>query len=72
MFDQRDVALVVEPSPSGGFVVNAICCSALKRSLGEFATRSEAEAWILQRSLADDDQILGQGILKPGQGQGLA
>lgn len=71
MFEPNEVTMVVSPLANGRFAVSAICSNALNRRLGEFGSRSEAEAWILQRSMADDEIAYGTGIIRPGDGQGI-
>ena len=72
MFECNEVTMVIVPLASGRFAVNAIRSNALNQRLGEFASRSEAEAWILQRSMVDDEIVYGTGILRPGDGQSIA
>ncbi|HLZ65441.1 MAG TPA: hypothetical protein VKQ29_04375 [Aliidongia sp.] len=72
MFEGNEVAMVIVPLADGRFAVNAIRSNALNQRLGEFASRSEAEAWILQQSLAADEIVYGTGIIRPGDGQGIA
>jgi hypothetical protein len=50
----------------GRFGVRLIEPDVLPRIIGEFATRAEAEAWLLQRALRDDEAAAGPGVLKPG------
>jgi hypothetical protein len=72
MFESNEVAMIVVPLANGRFGVSAICSNALNRRLGEFASRCEAEAWILQRTMADDEIVQGTGLIRPGDGQGVA
>ena len=72
MFEANEVAMVVVPLVNGRFAVSAIRSNALSRQLGEFASRPEAEAWILRRSMVDEENAYGTGIIKPGAGQGVA
>jgi len=66
MFETNEVAMVIVPLVNGRFRVSAIRSNALNRQLGEFASRPEAEAWILQRSMADDEIAYGTGLIRPG------
>jgi hypothetical protein len=52
--------------PGGHFSVRLIEPDLLPRTVGEFATREEAEAWILRHALGEDEAAAGLGILKPG------
>ena len=72
MFECNEVTMVIVPLANGRFAVNAIRSNALNQRLGEFASRSEAEAWILQRSMVDDEIVYGTGVLRPGDGQNVA
>ena len=72
MFEPSEVTMVVTPLADGRFAVSRICSNALNQRLGEFDSRSEAEAWILQRSMAGDEIAYGTGIIRPGDGQGIA
>lgn len=68
----RDAVLEIVPGRNGRFAVRTIGIDALATVAGEFATRAEAEAWILGRSMADDERAFDTGIIKPGDGQGVA
>ncbi len=72
MFEAKEVTLQVVTLASGRFGVRAIGSDASDALLGDFASEREAEAWILQRSMADEQLVFDTDILKPGGGQGLA
>ncbi|HEV2674879.1 MAG TPA: hypothetical protein VGV37_10085 [Aliidongia sp.] len=72
MFQTREVTMEVVALPNGRFAVQAIGSDTLDPIAGEFASRSEAEAWLLDRSMADDERAFDTGIVKPGDGQGVA
>jgi hypothetical protein len=71
MSASNEMTMIVVPLANGRFGVSAICSNALNRQLGEFASRSEAEAWILQRSMVDEELAYGTGLIRPGDGQGI-
>ena len=71
MFEPNEVVMVVAALANGKFAVNAVRSNALNQQLGVFDTRTEAEAWILQRTMAEDEAANGTGILKPGDGQAV-
>lgn len=68
----KEVAMEVVVLATGRFTVRTIGADAFDPDAGEFLSRSEAEAWILQRSMADDEAGFDTGIIKPGDGQGIA
>ena len=72
MPDTKEVTMEAVALANGRFAVRTIGTDALDRVAGEFPTRAEAEAWILQRSMADDERAFDTGIIKPGDGQGIA
>jgi len=72
MLEAKEVTLQVVTLASGRFGVRAIGSDASDAVLGDFASQREAEAWILQRSMADEQGVFDTDILKPGDGQGLA
>lgn len=72
MSEFNAMTMVVSPLANGRFAVSAIASNALNKRLGEFDSRSEAEAWILQRSMAGNQIAYGTGIIRPGDGQGIA
>jgi hypothetical protein len=72
MFEAKEVTLQVVPLANGQFGVRATGSDASDAMLGDFASAREAEAWVLQRSMADEQGVFDTDILKPGDGQGLA
>jgi hypothetical protein len=50
----------------GRFAIQIMGTRALPRMVGSFDTREEADAWILQRSMLDDEAIMDHGVMKPG------
>jgi hypothetical protein len=50
----------------GRFGVRLIEPDVLPRIIGEFATRNEAEAWILRQALSDEEASIEPRVLKPG------
>jgi hypothetical protein len=50
----------------GRFAIQIIGTRALPRRVGNFDSREEADAWILQRSMLDDEAVMGAGVIKPG------
>jgi hypothetical protein len=50
----------------GSFAVQIIDTRSLPRMVGNFETREEADAWILQQSMLDDEAMMGAGVIKPG------
>ncbi len=72
MLEAKDVTLQVVTLGNGRFGVRATASDATDTVQGDFASRSEAEAWILQRSMADEQLVFDTDILKPGDGQGLS
>jgi hypothetical protein len=64
------ISMEVIELPDGQFAVQAIGGQTLEDSSGPFATREEAEEWMLDRTerLSLND---GPHTLRPGSGQGL-
>ena len=50
----------------GRFGVRVIESEALPRTLGEFETREEADAWVLQQGLLGDESGAPHHLMKPG------
>jgi hypothetical protein len=71
MLEANGVSMEVVALADGKFAVRAIGAGRLDDFLGEFATRAEAEAWLLQRSMTDDEHGYQTGIIKPGDGEGV-
>ena len=63
-----EVALQVVELANGNFAVRSIGGSALSVTLAEFADQTEAEEWMLRRSLSSSDTM---SIMRPGDGQAL-
>ncbi|HVJ52226.1 MAG TPA: hypothetical protein VM689_07180 [Aliidongia sp.] len=72
MLEANGVSLEIVPLATGKFEVRAIGGARLGQVYGVFDTRPEAEAWILQRSMIDDEAGFTTGIIKPGDGEGVA
>ena len=50
----------------GRYGVRITAPEALPRLVGEFDSKEEADSWILQRSLIEDEAAEGNPILRPG------
>jgi hypothetical protein len=50
----------------GRYGVRITAPDSLPHIAGEFDSEEEADAWILQRSLREDEAAEGSGILRPG------
>jgi hypothetical protein len=50
----------------GRYGVRISAPDALPHIAGEFASKEEADAWILQRGLIEDERAEGSDTLKPG------
>ena len=50
----------------GRFGVRVFGGDTLPRTVGEFDTREEADAWMLQQGMLEDEAIEDHGVLKPG------
>ena len=50
----------------GRFGVRIFAQNLLPRMFGEFDTREEADAWVLQQSLLTDEAVADHGVLRPG------
>lgn len=72
MLGTKEVTMEVVPLANGRFAVRTTGADALEPGVDEFPSRTEAEAWILQHSMADDERTFDTGIIKPGDGQGIA
>ncbi len=72
MLEAKEVTLQVVTLADGRFGVRAIGSDASDEVLGDFASRPEAEAWILQRSMADEQLVFDTDVIKPGDGQGIS
>ena len=72
MLEANGEALDIVALPNGHFAVRATGRTVLESLLGEFDTRAKAEAWILERSMTDDERGYQTGILKPGDGEGVS
>jgi len=70
MLEAKEVTLQVVALANGRFGVRATGSDASDTVLGDFASRPEA--WILQRSMVDEQLVFDTDILKPGDGQGLS
>lgn len=68
LFDGSPVLHVVE-LPDGRFGVRATGGNALGSIVAEFATRNEAEDWMIGHTRLETGN---HGILKPGGGQNVA
>jgi hypothetical protein len=51
---------------NGRFGICIIGPDTLSRTVGNFETREEADAWLLQQSLLGDEESADHGVLKPG------
>jgi len=72
MLEVKEVTLQVVALANGRFGVRATGSDASDAVLGDFGSRPEAEAWILQRSMAEEQLVFDTDILKPGDGQGIS
>ncbi len=72
MLEANGEALEIVALSDGRFAVRATGPTVLESLLGEFDTRAEAEAWILARSMTDDEKGYQTGIMKPGDGEGVS
>ncbi|WP_419728862.1 hypothetical protein [Lichenicola sp.] len=61
----------VQKQADGRYVVRDIGGQALDDVLGVFASRREAEEWLLDRALRADEDGDGLGVMKPGSGQAV-
>lgn len=50
----------------GRYGVQITRMDALPQILGHFETRQEADAWVLQQSMLEDEAGMDNGIVKPG------
>lgn len=50
----------------GRYGVRITASDALPRVVGEFDSEEEADAWILRRSLIEDESVEGDRMLRPG------
>jgi uncharacterized protein YfiM (DUF2279 family) len=71
MLEANGVLLEIVALTDGRFGVRKIGGAALDDLAGEFDTRAEAESWILQRSMTDDEAGYRTGLIKPGDGEGV-
>jgi len=51
---------------NGRFCIRIIASNKLPRTVGNFETEEEADAWLLQQGESDDEAVMGDGLLKPG------
>ena len=72
MLETSKVAMDVIALANGHFAVRSIGADLLSRIQGEFESRAEAEAWILRHAMADGAAAFGTGVIRPGDGQGVA
>ncbi len=72
MLETCKATMGVIPLANGRFAVRSIGPDLFGRITGEFSCRAEAEAWILQHAMADDQAAFGTGMMRPGDGQGVA
>jgi hypothetical protein len=70
--DTYELTLEVVPLPNGRFAVRQIGRDLVDGGAGEFASRAEAEAWILDHAMIEDEETFDTGVIKPGDGQGVA
>ncbi|GGF31052.1 hypothetical protein GCM10011611_41470 [Aliidongia dinghuensis] len=73
MLETYKATMGVVPLANGRFAVRAIGLTTLGQPPLDFATRAEAEAWVLRHAMADDEEAFGgTGVIRPGDGQGVA
>ena len=54
---------------NGHFGVKITTSDALPQIVGGFETREEADAWVLQQGMSEDESVLGGTVLRPGPSQ---
>jgi hypothetical protein len=72
MSDTYELTLEVVSLPNGRFAVRSVGGDLVDGIAGEFATRAEAEAWIFDRAMVEDEDMLATDVIKPGDGQNFA